>query len=83
LFAKAGLDVVDITATTKYGRPGNAEWKWLTTYFLGVLPRYAAFRPFTPAQAASLRRHWIACGARKTSLLISPTVLDVVGVKRR
>lgn len=83
LYAKAGLDVVDVTPTTKYGRPGNAEWKWLTTYFLGVLPRYAELRPFTPRQAAALRRHWLACARRKTSLLISPTVLDVVGVKRR
>jgi len=83
LYANAGLDVVDITPTTKYGRPGNAEWKWLTTYFLGVLPRYAGLRPFTPKQAASLRRHWLAASRKKTSLLISPTVLDVVGRKPR
>ena len=81
IFAKAGLDVIDITPTTKYGRPGNAEWTWLTTYFLGVLPRMAAFRPFTPKQAASLRRHWLRAGKNKTSLVISPTVLDVVGRK--
>jgi len=83
LYSEAGLDVIDITPTTKYGRPGNAEWKWLTTYFLGVLPRMAQFRPFMPAQAASLRRHWIRAGEKKTSVLISPTVLDVVGRKRR
>ena len=83
LLADAGLDLVDVTPTTKYGRPGDAAWKWLTTYFLGVLPRYAKFRPFTPAQAERLRRHWIACAKRRTSLLISPTVLDIVGVKRR
>jgi SAM-dependent methyltransferase len=81
LYTQAGLDVVDITPTTKFGRPGNAEWTWMTTYFLGMLPRYAALRPFTPTQAASLRRHWLACAARKTSLLVSPTVLDVVGRK--
>ena len=83
MYAAAGLDVTDITPTTKVGRPGTAEWKWLTTYFLGVLPRYAAFRPFTPAQAQSLRRHWLACAKRQTSLLISPTVLDVVGRKAK
>jgi len=83
LYAKAGLDVVDITPTTKVGRPGNAEWTWITTYFLGVMDRYAALRPFTPKQAASLRRHWLAAGKKKTSVLISPTVLDVVGRKRR
>jgi len=46
-----------------------------------VLNRYAALRPFTPKQAASLRRHWLAAGRKKTSVLISPTVLDVVGRK--
>ena len=81
IFAKAGLEVIDVTPTTKYGRPGNAEWQWLTTYFLGVLPRMAACRPFSPAQAASLKRFWITAGREKTSLLISPTVLDVVGRK--
>jgi SAM-dependent methyltransferase len=81
IYAKAGLDLVEITPTTKYGRPGNAEWKWLTTYFLGVLSKMAAFRPFTPTQAASLRRHWLRAGKNRTSLLISPTVLDVVGRK--
>ena len=83
LYGKAGLDLVEITPTTKFGRPGNAEWTWLTTYFLGVLPRMAAFRPFTPKQAASLRRHWLKAGRDRTSILISPTVLDVVGRKRR
>ncbi len=73
IYAKAGLDVIDITPTTKYARPGNAEWKWLTTYFFGVMPRLAA----------SLRRHWLAAGRSKTSLIISPTVLDVVGRKTR
>ncbi len=83
LFRKSGLDVIDITPTTKYGRPGTPEWEWLTTYFLGVLARMAAFRPFTPKQAASLRRRWLNAGRDRTSLLISPTVLDVVGRKPR
>ena len=83
LYANAGLDVIDITPTTKYGRPGNAEWTWMTTYFLGVMAQYGKLRPFTPKQAASLRRHWLAAGKKKTSVLISPTVMDVVGRKRR
>jgi len=83
LYKKVGLDVVAVEPTTKFGRPGSAEWKWLTTYFLGVLPRMAAFRPFTPKQAASLRRFWLRAAKHGTSLIISPTVLDVVGRKKR
>ena len=81
LYRNAGLDVIDVTPTTKVGRPGSREWDWMSTYFLGVLIRYGKRRPFTSAKAASLRRHWLAAARRKTSLLISPTVLDVVGRK--
>jgi hypothetical protein len=82
LYAKAGLDVVDVTPTTKTGRPGSLEWDWMSTYFLGILDRYASVRPLTKTKAASLRGHWLAAARRRTSLLISPTVLDVVGRKR-
>jgi SAM-dependent methyltransferase len=83
LFENAGLDVVDVTPTTKVGRPGSLEWDWLSAYFLGVLPRYGRLRPFSNAAAASLRRHWLSAARRRTSLLISPTVLDVVGRRPR
>jgi|SRR5215471_2766556 len=83
LYQKAGLDVVDVTPTTKVGRPGSLEWDWMSTYFLGILDRYAGRRPFTSAKAASLRRHWLAAARRRTSFLISPTVVDVVGRKPR
>ena len=81
LYRAAGLDVVDVTPTIKIGRPGSPEWDWMSTYFLGILARYGKLRPFTSAKAASLRRHWLGAARRQTSLLISPTVLDVVGRK--
>jgi SAM-dependent methyltransferase len=81
LYEKVGLDVIDVTPTTKVGRPGSLEWDWMSTYFLDILARYGRHRPFTSAKAASLRRHWLTAARRKTSLLISPTVLDVVGRK--
>jgi SAM-dependent methyltransferase len=82
LYEKAGLDVVDVTPTVKVGHPGSLEWEWMSTYFLDILPRYGRFRPLTPSLAASLRRRWLMAARRKTSLLISPTVLDVVGRRR-
>jgi SAM-dependent methyltransferase len=82
LYRHAGLRTIDITATIKTGRPGSAVWNWLTTYFMGVMERYATFRPFSPAQAASLRRQWRRAGRERTSLLIAPALLDVVGRRR-
>jgi SAM-dependent methyltransferase len=81
LYEQAGLSLVDLTPTIKIGRPGSPTWRWLSTYFLDILPRYAAFPPFDRAQAASLGRKWLAAARRKTSIIIAPTLLDVVGRK--
>lgn len=81
LYRRAGLRTVGLEATIKIGRPGSPVWNWLTTYFMGVMDRYATFRPFSAAQAASLRRQWRRAGREQTSLLISPAVLDVAGRK--
>jgi hypothetical protein len=82
MFRTAGLDVEQIEVTIKSGHPGSAVWNWLSTYFLGVLDRYAKFPPFTAADAKRLRRHWLAAARQKSSLLIGPALLDVVGRKR-
>lgn len=82
LFDDAGLDVEEIVPTTKTGHPGSPVWNWLTTYFLGVLEPYAAFPPFTHEAAGRIEAAWTAAGRRTTSLLIAPTVLDILGRKR-
>jgi len=79
LYRQAGLEVTDVTPHIKTGRPGSREWKWMTSYFLGVMDRYAAFAPFTKAKAASLSRRWRAA----SGVLIAPAVVDVVGRKAR
>jgi SAM-dependent methyltransferase len=81
LYRTAGLQTIGIEATIKTGRPGSAVWDWLTTYFMGVMDRYASFRPFSRAQASALRRHWRRAARQRTSLLIAPALLDVVARK--
>lgn len=83
MYRRAGLTLDDIVVTVKTGHPGSATWRWLSTYFLGILDRYAAFPPFTRRDAVRLRRAWIAAACEKTSLLVGPALLDVVGRKRR
>jgi SAM-dependent methyltransferase len=79
LFEKAGLEVVDVTPSIKTGHPGSPVWTWLSTYFLGVLPRLGQHPPLTPEAATRLARHWRAAARKRTSLLIAPAVIDVVG----
>ncbi len=82
LYSNAGLELTDIELTIKTGRPGSPVWNWLTTYFMGVMDRYAEFPPFDPRQATHLRRYWINASRSATSRLIAPALLDVVGRKR-
>jgi SAM-dependent methyltransferase len=83
LVGRAGLVLESVTPTTKIGRPRDAAWRWMSDYFLGVLDRYAGPPPFTKAAAARLRAHWLAAQKEKTSLIVAPTVLDVVARKKR
>jgi SAM-dependent methyltransferase len=83
LFVNCGLKLVEVVPTIKFGRPGSPVWRWLSDYFLGIMGRYAGNAPFTRSQAASLRRRWLAAARARTALMISPTVLDVVGRKPR
>jgi SAM-dependent methyltransferase len=83
LYERSGLTLVDVTPTFKFGRPGSPVWNWVSSYFMGVMSQLAKYPPFTNAQADRLRRNWIRAGTRPTSLLIAPTLVDVVGRKRR
>jgi SAM-dependent methyltransferase len=82
LYQRVGLDVVDVTPTIKSGRAGSPVWHWVTSYFMGVMPQLARFAPFGAAQADRLRREWATAGRRRTSWLIAPTLVDVVGRRR-
>jgi SAM-dependent methyltransferase len=83
LFRRARLRLDPTHVTIKTGRPGSAVWRWLSTYVLGVMDRYAEFPPFTREDARRLRRHWLRASRDPAALLIGPAVLDVVGRKPR
>jgi SAM-dependent methyltransferase len=83
LYRRVGLEITEIHPTVKTGHPGSDMWKWVTTYFLIYADRYARCRPLTPAKADRLKRQWIAAGRNRTSLMIGPGMLDVVGRKPR
>jgi len=81
LYRQAGLEVVQTVPTLKSGGPGSAVWNWLTAYVTSVIDRYARYPPLTSKKAARLLRAWRAAARDRTSLLIAPLVLDVVGRK--
>jgi SAM-dependent methyltransferase len=81
MFTACGLTVASVHPTLQVGAPGSDVWQWLSDYFLGVLDRYAELRPFDDVQAKRLRRQWLQNAKKPGSLLIAPTVLDVIGRK--
>jgi SAM-dependent methyltransferase len=84
LFARAGLEVVDITPTVRSGHPGSPVWNWLSAYFLGgVIDRLVGLAGFTAGDARQLTRDWIAASKQPASLLMGPALIDVVGRKRQ
>jgi SAM-dependent methyltransferase len=83
LFTRAGLDVVDITPTVKFGHPRSVVWKWLSAYFLGGnIDRLIGLGGFTAADARQLTRDWLAAAKQPASLIIGPALVDVVGRRR-
>jgi len=82
LITRAGLRMVEVTPTIRSGHPGSAVWRWLSTYFLDIMPRLVGLDGFTAADARLLRRHWIAASHEPTSLLIGPALIDVVARRR-
>ncbi|HUL69928.1 MAG TPA: class I SAM-dependent methyltransferase [Gemmatimonadales bacterium] len=83
LYRRAGLRVEQIEPIIKMGHPGSPTWNWMTTFFLGMMDRYAKHPPFSPTQAIRLRRWWRAAARNPSSILIAPAVVNVVGRKPR
>jgi hypothetical protein len=81
LYRRAGLKVVEVVPTIKVARPASLAWSWITIYFLSVSERYGHYPPLTPQKARRLRRRWLAAGRERSSVMIAPAVLDVVGRK--
>ena len=83
LYRRAGLRVDQIEPIIKMGHPGSPTWDWMTTFFLGMMDRYAKHPPFSPSQATRLRRRWRAAARDPSSILIAPAVVNMVGRKPR
>ena len=81
LFNASGLRDIEVTPHLKFGRPGEPVWEWLSDYFLGVLKQYSQYKGFSIEHSRALRKSWRTAERDSESLLIAPTVLDVVGRK--
>ena len=81
LLRELGVDQVQVEVHIKTGHPGSATWNWLTDYFMMVLDRYSKFKPFSKSKAQALRQDWKAYSQEPSSVLIAPTLVDIVATK--
>jgi hypothetical protein len=58
-------------------------WEWLWDFFKSVHVRYRDIQPFDAAKAQTIYKHWHAAAKDNWSFVVAPTMVDVVGQKRR
>lgn len=83
LFRKVGLEKIQTSAHIKSGHPGEPTWNWLSDYFLGIFPRYQKIAPLNARKTQALTRDWKKNAKRADSLLIAPTLVDIIGTRPR
>jgi SAM-dependent methyltransferase len=81
LYQQAGLQTMEVRPHIKLGRPGEPTWRWLSDYFLGVMPQYEGLGKFGREHSNSLAVFWRSAARKPNSLIVAPTVLDVIGRK--
>jgi SAM-dependent methyltransferase len=83
LFERVGLRVVEATPTILMGGPSSRVWDWVWTYFVSIKRSYGRVAPLSAQKVARLETEWRAASRCRSSFLIGPSLVDVVGRKLR
>lgn len=80
--ADAGLEVREARPITELARPGDYLWQWPRAFVDVGLDRLVELGRVTPARAAEMRGAFDAVEAHPAGFTLTPTVLEIVAVKR-
>jgi hypothetical protein len=78
----AGLEVVSITPIARIARPGDALWQWPRTFFDNFLPHLVQTGYLAEDERQAFDAVWAARAADPAAYLVSPPMVEVVGVRR-
>lgn len=78
----AGLEVERLEPIVRLARPGTALWKWPETFFSTYLDTLLEMGLIAPEDAEAFREVWRDRAARPEAFLLTPLMVEVVGVKR-
>ena len=82
LMAARGLEVTDVRPIVRIARPGSALWEWPATFFRNFLPVLQQGGFLTSKECKAFEEDWQDRSANPESILITPPMLDVIGIKK-
>jgi SAM-dependent methyltransferase len=82
LFQRHGLEVTYLAPLVRVARPGSALWKWPETFFATYLQTLVEMALLSETEAAEFRDEWRRLSADPAAFLFTPTMIEIVGVKR-
>jgi SAM-dependent methyltransferase len=82
MMQRCGLDVVYLAPLVRSARPGSALWKWPETFFASYLSTLVEMGLVTTLEAEDFRADWRRLTADSAAFLFTPTMIEIVGVKR-
>jgi SAM-dependent methyltransferase len=77
-----GLEVVEISTSSRIARPGSPPWYWPRTFFSNFMPTLIEAGLVSAEQQEAFEREWAVRGADPSSYLYLPPMIDIIGVKR-
>ncbi len=78
----AGLDVESVRSIVRVARPGSALWEWPATFFANYLPVLVSSGEITVEERDAFDRVWAERSASSDSYLLTPQMVEVIGVRR-
>jgi SAM-dependent methyltransferase len=79
---EAGMEVVSITPLSRVARPADALWQWPRTFFDNFLPHLVQTGYLAEDGRQAFDAVWAARAADPGAFLVSPPMVEVVGVRR-
>ena len=81
MMRRCGLEVRDIRPIVRVARPGSALWHWPITFFRNFLPTLVDGGFLSADEKLEFEAEWEKRSKNTTNFLVTPPMLDVIGVK--
>lgn len=81
LMRRAGLEVISIRSITRIARPGEAMWRWPSSYFEIFLPKIVAEGYLKESDRAAFMDEWARRSSDPDSYFFTPPMVAIIARK--